>query len=170
MIWGRKILCKEHLHRDRLRLPVLLFLMSIAVIFLDQMVKRLIMSDMTLGMSIPVLPGIFHITYIQNPGAAFGILAEQRWLFIAVGFLFVGAAVSFYRRLRFESRWMQCGTALLLGGAVGNLIDRIRWGEVVDFLDFRIWPVFNIADISIVIGVGCMMYALFRQDKKGAEG
>lgn len=149
---------------------MLLFLVSIVVILLDQVVKRLIMSDMTLGMSIPVLPGIFHITYIQNPGAAFGILAQQRWLFIAVGFLFVGATVWFHQQLRRESCWMQCGTALLLGGAVGNLIDRIRWGEVVDFLDFRVWPVFNIADISIVVGVGCMMYALLRQEKKGGDG
>lgn len=144
----------------------MLFLISLAVLLLDQMVKRLIMSDMPLGMSIPVLPGIFHITYIQNPGAAFGILAQQRWLFIAVGFLFMGAAVVFRRRLRRESRWMQCGVALLLGGAVGNLVDRILWGAVVDFLDFRVWPVFNIADISIVVGVGCMMYALLRQEKE----
>ena len=144
----------------------MLFLISLAVLLLDQMVKRLIMSDMPLGMSIPVLPGIFHITYIQNPGAAFGILAQQRWLFIAVGFLFMGAAVLFRRRLRRESRWMQCGVALLLGGAVGNLVDRILWGAVVDFLDFRVWPVFNIADISIVVGVGCMMYALLRQEKE----
>lgn len=146
---------------------MLLFLVSVAVVLFDQMVKRLIMSDMTLGMSIPVLPGIFHITYIQNPGAAFGILAQQRWLFIAVGFLFVGATVWFQRRIRRASRWLQWGTALLLGGAVGNLIDRIRWGQVVDFLDFRIWPVFNIADISIVVGVGCMMYAFLRQEAKG---
>lgn len=144
----------------------MLLLISLAVLLLDQMVKRLIMSDMPLGMSIPVLPGIFHITYIQNPGAAFGILAQQRWLFIAVGFLFMGAAVVFRRRLRRESRWMQCGVALLLGGAVGNLVDRILWGAVVDFLDFRVWPVFNIADISIVVGVGCMMYALLRQEKE----
>ena len=144
----------------------MLFLISLAVLLLDQMVKQLIMSDMPLGMSIPVLPGIFHITYIQNPGAAFGILAQQRWLFIAVGFLFMGAAVVFRRRLRRESRWMQCGVALLLGGAVGNLVDRILWGAVVDFLDFRVWPVFNIADISIVVGVGCMMYALLRQEKE----
>lgn len=149
---------------------MLLFLVSVAVVLFDQMVKRLIMSDMTLGMSIPVLPGIFHITYIQNPGAAFGILVQQRWLFIAVGFLFVGATVWFHRRIRRASRWMQCGISLLLGGAVGNLIDRIQWGQVVDFLDFRIWPVFNIADISIVVGAGCMMYALLRQEKKGAEG
>ena len=146
---------------------MLLFLVSVAVVLFDQMVKRLIMSDMTLGMSIPVLPGIFHITYIQNPGAAFGILAQQRWLFIAVGFLFVGATVWFQRRIRRASRWLQWGTALLLGGAVGNLIDRIRWGQVVDFLDFRIWPVFNIADISIVVGAGCMMYAFLRQEAKG---
>ena len=146
----------------------MLFLISIAVVVFDQMTKWLIMSDMTLGMSIPVLPGIFHITYIQNPGAAFGILAQQRWLFLAVGFLFVGGAILFYRHLRRESRWLQWGTALLLGGAVGNLIDRLLWGSVVDFLDFRVWPIFNIADVSIVVGVGCMMYALLRRAEKGA--
>lgn len=78
-------------------------------------------------------------------------------------------AVCFYQRLQKESPAIKYGTALLLGGAMGNLIDRIWRGQVIDFLDFRVWPVFNIADIAIVIGVGGIMYALLQQDGKEAD-
>lgn len=120
-------------------------------------------------MSIQVWPGIFHITYIQNAGAAFGILAEQRWIFIAVSVLLLAAAAFFYPQLRRESAWIRYGAALLVGGAIGNLIDRIWLGQVIDFLDFRVWPVFNIADIGIVVGVGCIMYAMLWKDRKETE-
>ncbi len=125
---------------------------------------------MALGNSIPVLPGIFHITYIQNPGAAFGILANQRWVFIAAGVAILILSAWFYPRLRQESCWIRYGGALLLGGAVGNLIDRIWLGQVIDFFDFRVWPVFNIADIGIVVGVSCILYELIcRNGAKGTE-
>ncbi len=140
---------------------------AIALIVFDQMAKYLVSTTMALGSSIPVLPGLFHITYIQNPGAAFGILANQRWVFIAAGVAILLLSAWFYPRLRRESVWVRYGGALLLGGAVGNLIDRIWLGQVIDFFDFRIWPVFNIADIGIVIGVGCILYELLlRNDVK----
>ncbi len=146
---------------------VLIMAIVIALIVFDQLVKVFVSSTMVLGHSIPVLPGIFHITYIQNPGAAFGILANQRWVFIAAGVAILLLSVWFYPRVRNENRWIRYGGAMLLGGAVGNLIDRIRLGQVIDFLDFRVWPVFNIADIGIVVGVGCIMYELlFRKDAK----
>ena len=150
-------------------LSILLFIVSIVVVIIDQLVKLLILSSMTLGLSIPVCPGVFHITYIQNPGAAFGILVEQRWIFIVASVILLVVAVCFYQRLQKESPAIKYGTALLLGGAMGNLIDRIWRGQVIDFLDFRVWPVFNIADIAIVIGVGGIMYALLQQDGKEAD-
>ena len=122
------------------------------------------------GMSIPVIRDIFHITFVLNPGAAFGILANQRFFFIAIGVAILVAAMYFYPRLRRQDVWIRYGTALLLGGAAGNLIDRIRYGLVIDFFDFRIWPVFNIADIAIVVGVGCIIYAiLFRMKEMEDE-
>lgn len=135
------------------------------IIFFDQMVKLAVKSFMLPGQSIPVLPHVFHLTYVLNPGAAFGIMENQRWFFIAAGVaILVGAAV-FYPRIKKECAWMRYGCIALLGGAVGNLIDRIHNGLVVDFFDFRIWPVFNIADIAIVLGIASMVYAILFKSK-----
>jgi signal peptidase II len=146
-------------------------LSALAIIFFivlaDQAVKYGIVSFMEMGESIPVLPGIFHITYIENPGAAFGMFANQRMIFILAALLVIVAVCAAYRRLMDESRTVRWGVALLLGGAVGNLIDRVRTGRVIDFLDFRIWPVFNIADVGICIGVALLIYTMaFEREKE----
>ena len=160
MLCQKPIECK----RTGIGVPVLLLL---GIVILDQLTKICIQSSMTLGMSIPVVKDVFHITYILNPGAAFGILENQQVFFIVVGLAIVAAAVYFYPALRKENGWIRYGAALLMGGAVGNLIDRIQNGLVIDFFDFRIWPVFNVADIAIVVGVGCIIYALlFKADLK----
>lgn len=139
------------------------------VVSADQAVKFWIASSMNLGESIPVLSGIFHITYIENPGAAFGLFANQRIVFIAAALLVIAAACVAYRRLMNENIVVRWGVALLLGGAAGNLIDRVRIGRVIDFFDFRIWPVFNIADIGICVGVALLMYTLLYDMKKEKE-
>ena len=136
------------------------------LILADQAIKFLVVSLMELGESIPVFAGIFHITYIENPGAAFGLFANQRLVFIVAGILVIAAACLMYRQLMSEKAIIRWGVALLLGGAVGNLIDRLRIGGVIDFLDFRIWPVFNIADIGICVGVALLMYALIYDTEK----
>ena len=136
------------------------------LILADQAIKFLVVSLMELGESIPVFAGIFHITYIENPGAAFGLFANQRLVLIVAGILVIAAACLMYRRLMSEKAIIRWGVALLLGGAVGNLIDRLRIGGVIDFLDFRIWPVFNIADIGICVGVALLMYALIYDTEK----
>ena len=138
------------------------------IILLDQLVKLYIQSTMLPGMSFPIIQDVFHITFVLNPGAAFGILANQQFFFIGIGIAILLAAVYYYPMLKKQDIWIRYGAALLLGGAVGNLIDRIRYGVVVDFFDFRIWPVFNVADIAIVVGVGCTIYALlFRGERDG---
>ena len=114
-------------------MPLLLILV---IIGLDQLSKAYIHSSMPLGMSIPVIHDVFHITYILNPGAAFGILENQQMFFIIVGLGILGAAVYFYPTLQRSNRWIRYGAALLLGGAAGNLIDRIRHGMVIIFLIF----------------------------------
>lgn len=126
----------------------------------DQFFKYLIVSDMFLGQSIPVIPGIFHLTYIQNPGAAFGILANQRWLFVAIAAVLIAAAAYFAPQIKRLSLSMRTAIALLVGGAAGNLIDRISIGRVIDYMDFRVWPIFNFADVAIVLGCLFIIYSL----------
>lgn len=144
-------------------------LISFFLVVADQAAKLWIARTMSIGESIPVLSGIFHITYIQNPGAAFGMFADQRWMFIVAGIAVIAAACSMRRRLADAPTMVRWGAALLLGGAAGNLIDRVRIGRVIDFFDFRVWPVFNIADIGICVGVGCLIYALYRDGKRERE-
>ena len=122
---------------------------GILVFILDQLVKHAVLGSMHLGESIPIIKDVFHITFVLNPGAAFGMLEHQRWIFIVVALLVVVLALVFYKHIQRESLITRIGAGLLLGGALGNLLDRIQSGLVVDFLDFRIWPVFNIADIAI---------------------
>ena len=136
---------------------------GILVFIIDQLVKHLVVSTMHLGQSLPVIKGIFHITYVLNPGAAFGMLEHQRWFFILVALAAVLLGAAFYKKLQQESFLMRSGAGLLLGGAVGNLADRIQSGLVVDFLDFRIWPVFNIADIAICAGAGILIYDIWQR-------
>ena len=136
---------------------------GILVFIIDQLVKHLVVSTMHLGQSLPVIKGIFHITYVLNPGAAFGRLEHQRWFFILVALAAVLLGAAFYKKLQQESFLMRSGAGLLLGGAVGNLADRIQSGLVVDFLDFRIWPVFNIADIAICAGAGILIFDIWQR-------
>lgn len=136
---------------------------GILVFIIDQLVKHLVVSTMHLGQSLPVIKGIFHITYVLNPGAAFGMLEHQRWFFILVALAAVLLGAAFYKKLQQESFLMRSGAELLLGGAVGNLADRIQSGLVVDFLDFRIWPVFNIADIAICAGAGILIFDIWQR-------
>ncbi|MDQ0203011.1 signal peptidase II [Pectinatus haikarae] len=139
-----------------------MFIICIMVIvFIDQTVKHYIQSSMLPGMSFPVVQDIFSITYIQNAGAAFGILEDQRLFFIIVTMLVLICGAYFYPVLKKQCCMLRFGMALLLGGAAGNLIDRIRLGIVVDYFDFHIWPIFNIADIAIVSGVVIIIYHIF---------
>lgn len=137
------------------------WLIIILVLALDQGLKFVVQRTMELNQSIPVINNFFHLTYVLNPGAAFGILANRTVFFILATLIVIGFIAYYYRQVPEEKLWLRLALLLLLGGALGNLIDRVRTGYVVDFLDFRIWPVFNIADISISIGVGLLLLDLF---------
>jgi len=134
--------------------------LSTVVVLVDQATKFWIQSRMSYGESIPVISDVFHITYILNPGAAFGILENKTWFFVIVAVILISGVAYIYPRLPKDKPFLKIGAGLLTGGAVGNLIDRVRIGYVVDFFDFRIWPIFNIADICIVCGVACLAYVL----------
>ncbi|AIF51952.1 signal peptidase II [Pelosinus sp. UFO1] len=147
-------------------MPILLVVLI--VVLIDQFSKNYILVHMLPGMSIPVIQDIFHITYVLNPGAAFGLFEHQTLFFLFVAVSLVGAAIYFYPRIPKQYGLLRFGTGLLVGGAIGNVIDRIKTGYVVDFFDFRIWPVFNIADTAIVCGVGCIIFTmiyLYKEDE-----
>ena len=143
-----------------------LFVLPLAVVILDQFSKYIVVENMALGESIPIIEEVFHLTYILNPGAAFGMFAHNRLFFIAIAIVVIGIII-WARREILASPWeVKAGCGLFLGGAIGNLIDRVRQGLVIDFFDFRIWPVFNIADIAICIGVGLIIWNLLKMELK----
>lgn len=143
-----------------------LFVLPLAVVILDQFSKYIVVENMALGESIPIIEEVFHLTYILNPGVAFGMFAHNRLFFIAIAVIVIGIII-WARREILASPWeVKAGCGLFLGGAIGNLIDRARQGLVIDFFDFRIWPVFNIADIAICIGVGLIIWNLLKTELK----
>ncbi len=145
---------------------ILIVLLIIAV---DQLSKFLISSNFNLGDSIRLLPYLY-LTYVQNVGAAFGLLANFRWLFIALGFLAIGFVFYFRNLIRNQSTFVRWGITLAMGGTIGNLIDRIRLGAVIDFIDTTIFPIFNIADTAIVIGVALLFWeVLIHEPKQRAQ-
>jgi len=146
---------------------VQILLLVLVIVMMDQWSKFYIQTHMMLGMSIPVVQDVFHLTYILNPGAAFGLLEHQTMFFVVIAVCMVLAAIYYYPKIPKEYRLLRFGAGLVVGGALGNVIDRIRTGYVVDFFDFRIWPIFNIADIGIVCGVGCIIFTityLYKED------
>lgn len=144
-------------------------MVALTVIVLDQVSKLLIQATIPLGYSIPLIPDLFAIVHVMNPGAAFGLLAAQAEgvrnpFFIGISLLAIGF-ILYYRRHRHDDHPLaSLGLSLILGGAVGNLLDRLRIGMVVDFIDVHYhqyhWPAFNIADSGITVGVSLMMLTL----------
>ncbi|MGH7164427.1 MAG: signal peptidase II [Nitrospiraceae bacterium] len=157
---------------------VILALVSLGTIMLDQASKAHIMQTMRLHESIPIIPNFFSLTYIRNPGAAFGILASSsngfRLLFFGFTSLFALALLgTIFFRLRHDDWVGHLSIAGILGGAIGNLLDRLRFGEVIDFLDFYLqgyhWPAFNVADTAISVGVFFLIFH-FAVEKSGQAG
>ncbi len=147
------------------------FLISIAalVAILDQAIKLLVLAKIPAYGSIVVIPGFFDLTHIYNTGGAFGFLAGKSSLFRHLFFLTasaiaMGMIVYLYLKTPREFLFLRSGLAMILGGAVGNVIDRIRLGKVVDFLDLYVkdlhWPAFNIADSAITVGILIFIYHL----------
>ncbi len=146
------------------------------VLVLDQITKYIILKTMMLHDSIPVMPGYFSLTHIQNPGGAFGFLAGQspdvrRMIFIFVSFIALCLIFYLYSTTPRTNSFLATGFAMIFGGAVGNLFDRVRFGKVVDFLDFYVgnlhWPAFNIADSAISIGMGIFVFHLLFKKMSG---
>lgn len=142
------------------------YVITLAWLILDQVSKYYVQTHMALGQSIVVVPGLFHWTYILNHGAAFGILRDQRIFFLAIVVILLVCLAYKYKEIAEGPSYLKLGTGLLLAGAVGNAIDRFVQDGVVDFFDFLIWPIFNVADIGIVIGIFLVAYYMIASDSE----
>ncbi len=146
-----------------------LILIVAIVVAADQISKMIVIDLVPLYGRIPILPGFFDITHIYNPGGAFGFLADysdqlRQVLFVAAALLAIGLVFYFYAHTPSTHPFLSLALCLVLGGAVGNLIDRFRLGKVVDFLDVYVndlhWPAFNVADSAISVGIAIFVYHL----------
>lgn len=148
------------------------YLIAFAVVVIDQVTKWLVVNNMYLGEQIPLMENLLYITSHRNRGAAFGILQDQMWLFFTITIIVVIGIVYY---LQTQVKYVGTGIAfgLILGGALGNFIDRLFRGEVVDFIDVKIvgydFPIFNVADSCLVIGVVLLMLFTLKEEKAKGE-
>lgn len=160
---------------------LLWFLATLAVAYpLDQISKHWVISSLYYGENIAVIPGFFDITHVRNPGGAFSVFAGSGSADLRLGFFLVAGAIAislllvFYRRLASNAVLSAAALGTILGGALGNLTDRVAHGEVIDWLDFHIagytWPTFNIADSCIVVGVCVLILEVFLYGEEPGEG
>jgi len=161
-----------------LKKNIILFVLgAAAIVFLDQVTKAVIVKNFLLHDSHTVINGFFNIVYVMNPGAAFGFLADMsetfRYLFfIGITVLVMMLIIYYIVKIESQNKLYVLSLTLIFAGAVGNLIDRIRFGAVVDFLDFYIgtahWPAFNVADSSITIGAVLIVWGMIRKRREDA--
>lgn len=145
------------------------------IIALDQLTKQLITQRFHLGESSPIVPGFFNLTYVRNPGAAFGLLAHldssiRIPFFIVVPIIALGVIFYVFRKIEDEDLKLASALSLVIGGAFGNLIDRAAYNYVIDFLDFHYgfhhFPAFNVADMAICVGVGFLILDIIQKERK----
>ena len=151
----------------KLRVGLITFVASLC---LDLLTKQMVIANLAYSDRIPVIEGFFYLTHVRNTGAAFGLFADapvgiRLSFFIGISVVAIGIIFSFFRKLAPGDRLAALALGLILGGAIGNLIDRVRFQEVVDFLHFRLWggyswPDFNVADSCIVVGVAVLVLEL----------
>lgn len=154
-----------------------LFVIGGIVLFFDQLTKILVVSFLPLYSRVKIIPGFFDLVHVRNTGAAFSFLAGdfstwRQLFFVTVSVVGILVIFYVYRRLRSEEKWAKVALSLIFGGALGNLIDRLRLGEVIDFLDFYVgkyhWPAFNVADSAI--SIGAVMLFLYLMRSKSSHG
>ena len=146
------------------------FFVGIFIIaILDQAAKLFAAGLLPSVKTIPLIKDVFHLTYVENTGAGFGVFKDFTWLLTALTILVILAVVIYYVEKRPKNKWLITALTFMMGGAVGNVIDRVRLGYVIDFFDFTLidFPVFNVADCFITVGaVIFAIYVLFLSDKK----
>ncbi|HIV85506.1 MAG TPA: signal peptidase II [Candidatus Monoglobus merdigallinarum] len=147
-------------------------ILGVFVLILDIITKYWAETVLKGTSGIALIDRVFHFTYVENPGVAFGLLPNMRAVFITLSVLIIAVLLVYYIRTNEKSTWLKLGTSLILCGSAGNLIERIFKGYVVDFLDFRLvnFPVFNIADIAVCTGAAALVihFLLLDGGKDGA--
>ena len=142
------------------------YILALAILIIDQFLKFLVHQSMSLGQSIPLLDGILKLTYVRNTGAAFSLFVGFSPYLLVIGLIVALAVIYFHYKIPARNYYLQTGLAFILGGSLGNLVDRIFRSYVIDYLDITVWPVFNFADIMINAGVILIAFKLFAERKK----
>ena len=132
---------------------IFIFSTGLIILILDQLTKLFIRKNLQLNKSIPIIKDVLHLTYITNTGSAFGLFKNFNLLFIIFSIIVIITVLFLIRKVKENERFLQIAFGFLLGGTLGNLIDRLISGTVTDFIDFRIWPVFNVADSAVTVSV-----------------
>lgn len=147
------------------------YIIIIVAVMLDQVVKYIIRSNMDLYQSIPIIDGIFHITYIQNTGAAFSMFSGHTGILALVTVIITIGILVYLFKLRKDGHWaLMLSLALIVSGGLGNIVDRLSLKYVVDFLDLRVWPIFNLADVYVCCGCGLLVvYVFFIEPRLNAQ-
>jgi signal peptidase II len=140
-----------------------IYAVSVAIILLDQLTKFLALKFLAPYESIPLLGAWFRLTLVKNPGIAFGLFGQRSDFLIFIVLACLAGLVILSYQMRHADLLRRISLAFIMGGAVGNLIDRVLFGHVIDFLDFRVWPVFNFADSFITIGVSLFLILTLRK-------
>jgi len=145
---------------------LLVWLTIIGVWIIDRFLKVLIQTNFIPGETLVVIPKVFHLTYVLNPGAAFGLMAGHTWIFIVTAIIVIAGVIYSQFRISRSEKLTRLAIGMIGGGALGNLYDRLLTGRVVDYMDFQIWSyVFNFADSMIVLAVGLFMFLIYREEK-----
>jgi len=132
---------------------IFIFSITLFIVILDQITKFFIRQELQLNQSIPIIRNILNFTHTTNTGSAFGLFKGLNLIFILFSFIVIIVIFRYLKKIKENERLLQFAVGSLSGGTIGNLIDRIFYGYVIDFIDFRVWPVFNIADSFITISV-----------------
>jgi signal peptidase II len=141
----------------------------LAVLGLDQLSKHYVVTTFAPGESRIFIPHVAYWTYVQNHAGAFGLFGTQSWLLVAMAVVVLGVFWYAFRDLAARSLVVRIAFGAIVGGAVGNIVDRFHYGFVVDFIDLRWWPVFNVADSCITIGVVVLILTTFRRERRPAR-
>lgn len=152
---------------------MLYFFIGLVLVLVDFFSKRAAILHLKGKSSIEIISGVLRLNYVENTGAAFGILKNMRWLFVLTTLIMIVILYVWFNKSYFKNEFMRFGIVIVIAGAIGNLIDRLIYGYVVDFIDFYLinFPVFNIADCLVCIGAGMLLihYIFLEKEKKDVK-
>lgn len=154
--------------RIKMNFNIILIIIAAGGIAVDQITKLIVASNMQLNDTLPIIKNVLHITYIKNEGAAFGMLSNHRWIFMSVSAVAIVALCVYLFRFSKDTRLMKTGMALIISGGIGNMIDRIFLGYVVDMIDFRLinFYIFNVADACVSVGAAVLILGIVLNEIK----